>query len=165
MSTNGYQYVIELFRADDSPLGQASVKVDWGPAEEWAKFQAMRRGLLAPNGTGRVTSIEPIWLREVGEPYIEGVRVNVAAGSGEASADFSTSYFKSLAAQLSQHFIEKGRLDTGERFRFLAAAFPQQGEQSNDSRLQFTTEEAPSMIEFKNSSLAETVAASVPHGT
>src|SRR6185295_9088262 len=39
MSANGYQYVIALFREDDSPLGQASVKVDWGPAEEWAKFQ------------------------------------------------------------------------------------------------------------------------------
>jgi hypothetical protein len=33
MSTSKYQYVIELFREDNSPLGQASVEVDWWPAQ------------------------------------------------------------------------------------------------------------------------------------
>ncbi|MFY9573147.1 MAG: hypothetical protein WAV20_17235, partial [Blastocatellia bacterium] len=101
MTTNGYQYVIELFREDDSPLGQASVNVDWGPAEEWAKFQALRRGLLSPNETGRVSSIEPLWLRNLGEPYLEGFRVNIATNAGEAATDFATGYFKALASQAS----------------------------------------------------------------
>jgi proteasome lid subunit RPN8/RPN11 len=164
MSANGYQYVIELFREDDSPLGQASVKVDWGPAEEWAKFQAMRRGLLASNEPGRVSSIEPIWLREVGEPYLEGFRVNVATSAGEVATEFPSSYFKALATQASSHFIEKGKLETGQKFRYLAAAF-RQTESPNGSRFQFTTEEVAPSIAIKDSSLAESIAEAVPHGT
>lgn len=164
MPGNGYQYVIELFREDDSPLGQASVKVDWGPAEEWARFQAMRQGLLGPNETGRVASIEPLWLREAGEPHLEGFRVSIATGEGEVATDFATSYFKGLATQVSSHFIEKGRLQTGERFRFLAAAFRQESEKPNGSRFQFTTEEIAPTIAIRDSSLAEKVAVAVPHG-
>jgi hypothetical protein len=164
MSTNGYQYVIELFREDDSPLGQASVKVDWGPAEEWAKFQAMRRGLLASGEPGRVSSIEPIWLREVGQPYLEGFRVNVVTSSGELATEFPSSYFKSLATQASSHFIEKGRLETGQKFRYLAAAF-HQAESPNGSRFQFKTEEVAPAIAIKQSSLAVRLGDSVPHGT
>jgi proteasome lid subunit RPN8/RPN11 len=165
MSTNGYRYVIELFREDDSPLGQASVKVDWGPAEEWAKFQMMRRGLPGSNEAGRISSIDPIWLRDVGEPYLEGFRVNVATDDGEVATDFSTSYFKGLAAQAANHFIEKGRLETGARFRYLAAAFRQQEDESKGSRFQFTTEEVTRPIAIKDSPLSESVARSVPHGT
>jgi proteasome lid subunit RPN8/RPN11 len=164
MSTNGYQYVIELFREDDSPLGQASVQVDWGPAEEWARFQSMRRGLLGSHETGRVTSIEPVWLRDGGEPHLEGFRVTIATGEGEVATDFATSYFKGLATQASSHFIEKGRLRTGERFRFLAAAFRQESEKPNGSRFQFTTEEVVAPIAIRDSSLAEKVAVAVPHG-
>lgn len=165
MSTNGYRYVVELFREDDTPLGQASVKVDWGPAEEWAKFEALRRGLNGSNETGRVRSIEPLWLREVGEPYLQGFRVLVIAGDHEVATDFSSSYFKGIAAQASSHFIEKGRLETGARFRYLAAAFREQSEQPNGSRFQFTTEEVTRPIAIKDSSLAEAVAGSVPGGT
>jgi hypothetical protein len=164
MSTSGYQYVIELFREDDSPLGQASVKVDWGPAEEWARFQAMRRGLLGSNETGCVASIEPLWLRDGGEPHLEGFRVIIATREGEVATDFATSYFKGLATQASSHFIEKGRLQTGERFRFLAAAFRQESEKPNGSRFQFTTEEVAAPIAIRDSSLAEKVAVAVPHG-
>ncbi|MEK6324274.1 MAG: Mov34/MPN/PAD-1 family protein [Acidobacteriota bacterium] len=165
MSTNEYRYVIELFREDDSPLGQASVKIDWGPAEEWARFEALRRGPLGSNETGRVRSIEPLWLRGVGEPYLEGFRVNVIAREGEVATDFSSSYFKGLASQASSHFIEKGRLETGERFRYLAAAFREQTVQPNGSRFQFTTEEVARPVAIKASSLAEAVAEAVPHGT
>ena len=164
MSVNGYQYVIELFREDDSPLGQASVKVDWGPAEEWAKFQALRRGLLSSNEPGRVVSIVPLWLRDVGEPHLEGFRVSIATSEGEVATDFATGYFKALATQASSLFIEKGRLQTGERFRFLAAAFCQQTEQPNGSRFQFTTEEVAPPIAIRASSLAEKIVAAVPHG-
>lgn len=165
MPANGYQYVIELFREDDSPLGQASVKVDWGPAEEWARFHAMRRGLLGSNETGRVSSIEPLWLRQAGEPHVEGFRVSIATSEGEVATDFATSYFKSLATQASSHFIEKGRLQTGERFRYLAAAFRQESEKPNGSRFQFTTEEVAPPMAIRDSSLAERVAGAVPHGT
>ena len=161
---SSYQYVIELFREDDSPLGQASVKVDWGPAEEWARFQAMRRGLLHPNETGRVSSIEPLWFRDAGEPHVEGFRVNIATNEGEVACEFPTGYFKSLATQAVSRFIEKGRLQTGDRFRYLVAAFHQPIEKPNGSRFQFTTEEVAPMITIRDSSLAEMIAVGIPHG-
>lgn len=164
MSASGYQYVIELFREDDSPLGQASVKVDWGPAEEWARFQAMRRGLLGSNETGRVSAIEPLWLGDAGEPQVEGFRVKIATEVGEVATEFATSYFKSLASQASSHFIEKGRLQAGDRFRYLVAAFRQESEKPSGSRFQFTTEEVAPQIAIVDSSLAESVAVAVPHG-
>jgi len=164
MSASGYQYVIELFREDDSPLGQASVKVDWGPAEEWARFQAMRRGLLGSNETGRVSSIAPLWHPQTGEPHVEGFRVSIATSADEVVADFPTSYFKSLATQASSHFIEKGRLQNGDRFRYLVAAFRQESEKPSASRFQFTTEEIAPPIAIVDSSLADRVVAAVPHG-
>jgi proteasome lid subunit RPN8/RPN11 len=165
MSTNAYQYVIELFREDDSRLGQASVTVDWGPAEEWARFQAMRKGLIGPDETGRISSIEPLWLRQAGEPHIEGFRVNVASDANEAATDFATSYFRSLANQASSHFIEKGLLQSGDQFRYLVAAFRQQSDSQNSSRFQFTTEEIAPSIPISDSSLAEAVAVAVPRGS
>jgi len=163
MSINGYRYVIELFREDDSPLGQASVKVDWGPAEEWARFQAMRRGLLGSNETGRVSSITPLWLPQTGEPHVQGFRVSIITDGGEVATDFPTSYFKALATQASSLFIEKGRLQTGDRFRYLVAAF-RQDEEPNTSRFRFTTEEVAAPIAIADSRLESRVAVAVPHG-
>lgn len=165
MSTNGYRYVIELFREDDTPLGQASVKVDWGPAEEWAKFQAMRRGSLGSDEAGRVSSIEPVWMPKLGEPYLEGFRVNIVTRAGDVATDFTAAYLKGLAAQAANHFIENGRLQTGDRFRYLAAAFRQQDERPSGSRFQFTTEEVAPSIALKDSLVADSLAGSVPHGT
>lgn len=165
MPTNAYQYVIELFREDDSPLGQVSVNVDWGPAEEWAKFQALRSGMLATDEAARISSIEPLWLQKAGEPYLEGFRVSVATRAGEVSTDFATRYFKQLASQASSHFIESGRLQSGERIRYVAAAFRKQGEQSNgNARFQFTTEEVAPSIAICESSLAASMKQSVQRG-
>lgn len=164
MPTNQYRYVIELFREDDTPVGQATVTVDWGPAEEWAKFQAMRSGLLASDEAGRVSSIEPVWMSKAGEPYIESFRVNVVTRSGKVATDFGTGYFKSLVTQASTHFVENGRLQTGDRVRYLAAAFRQQERRHNGSRFQFTTEEVAPSMTMKNSSLADSLRHAMPQG-
>ena len=157
MPTNEYRYALELFREDDTPLGQASVTIDWGPAEEWAKFQAMRRGLIEPDQPVRVSSIEPIWMPKAGEPYIDGFRVNVVTQDGNLATDFGTQYFKSLVTQASSHFVESGRLQTGDRVRFLAAAFRKTEERHDGSRFQFTTEEVAPSLKVKDSSLAESL--------
>ena len=163
MPANGYQYVIELFREDDTAVGQASAKVDWGPAEEWARFQALRRGVLASDDPGRVASIEPQWLRDVGEPYLEGFRVNIETAAGVVATDFPSGYFKALVTQASAHFVERGTLQKGDRVRYLAAAFRQNGEPATP-RFQFTTEEVAAPIAIKDSSLADALAEAAPYG-
>jgi proteasome lid subunit RPN8/RPN11 len=165
MATNEYRYVIELFSEDDTPIGQASVNIDWGPAEEWAKFQTVRRGMLAGEEAGRVASIEPLWLPKTGAPYMEGFRVNVATQTGEVATDFGTAYFKGLASQATSHFVESGRLQTGDQVRYVATAFRQDSEPANGgSRLRFTTEEVSSSLAMKNSSLANVLTRSTLHG-
>jgi len=165
VSTNGYQYVIELFRDDDESLGQVTVKVDWGPAEEWAKFQALRLGTRSANEAGRILSIEPLWLHETAGPYLRGFRVIVATTEGQTETDFSSSYFKGLAAHAANRFIEKGRLETGQRFRFLAAAFLQKNEESNAFPIKFTSEEIVQMVEVRDASVTEQMAKSIPYGS
>jgi len=153
MSASGYRYVIELFREDGSPLGQASVNVDWGPAEECARFEALRRGQLTEGDPGRVSSIEPLWLEDT-EPRVEGFRINFETRDGQCVTDFSTRYFKALATQASAHFVERGKLQPGDKIRFLVSAFQQQ-EEAALSGLQLSTEEIAPAIPIRIRSLQE----------
>jgi proteasome lid subunit RPN8/RPN11 len=104
-------------------------------------------------------------LRDVGEPYLEGFRVNVATREGEAPSDFPTGYFKALVTQASTHFVERGKLQKGDRVRFLAAAFRGQQAASNGSKVKFTTEEVALTREIKDAPLSQLLGDSVPHGT
>ena len=77
MSESGphYRYALEHFTREGRPLGQARVTPDFGPAREWAYFEAVRRGSLplvtAPAGG----AVVPIWSGELGPPHVSGVRV------------------------------------------------------------------------------------------
>src|SRR5947208_3364215 len=70
MLTNDYQYAFEYYREDGTRLGQVSVTVDWEPAQEWARFVAIRHGRLATSDLSGATSIHPIWHPASGEPYL-----------------------------------------------------------------------------------------------
>ncbi|MEW6207435.1 MAG: Mov34/MPN/PAD-1 family protein [Acidobacteriota bacterium] len=155
---NEYQYVLELFREDSTPVGRAEILVDWEPAGEWAKFAALRQGILADGETARVLSIDPIWHSKVGEPLLDGFRVNLAInGSSVAATDFTTDYFRSLALQASSAFVEKGKLAKGENINYVAAAFPRVRDESaemNSPELQLTVEEVATVLNITHSSIA-----------
>jgi len=68
MSTSGYQYIIELFREDDSPLGQASVKVDWGPAEEWASSRRCAGGYFRLRGVAMIREAFEMEVSSIAKP-------------------------------------------------------------------------------------------------
>ncbi|HEY7545993.1 MAG TPA: Mov34/MPN/PAD-1 family protein [Blastocatellia bacterium] len=157
MSSNEYQYVLELFREDNTPVGRAEIVVDWEPAGEWAKFAALRSGILSDGETARVLSIDPVWHSETGEPMLEGFRVNLAInGSSRAATGFTTDYFHRLAVQASTAFVERGKLAKGENVHYVAAAFPQSKndvEQRETSGLQFTVEEVAPVLNIKESTL------------
>lgn len=151
MLRNDYQYALVVSKENGDPLAQVPVTVDWEPAREWVSLRALRRGLSdsMPAG-GRVC---PLWHRTAGEPFIDGFRVSVSSDSGEVATDFANAYFKGLALEASAGLVEKGQLESGERFRFLVTAFPRQ-DSVPAAAIRFTAEEAPAPIVFKDTPLS-----------
>ena len=125
MANDGYRYTLQLYRADGAALGQAAVEVDWEPAREWARFQAVRRCGTAAIASGAVSEPEPLWHESMGAPFIEGFRMTVALpGGGECASDFPVRYFNALASAASARLVESGALKNGDRYQYAAAAFP-----------------------------------------
>ena len=132
MPDAGYQFAIEFFREDGSPLGQIPVTPDWEPAFEYARFAGIRRGLLpVAVATGRRV-IEPIWHRQVGEPYVSGVRAVVRSGGkesdggeggGEVASEIPGAYFRGLARTTAAALVQAGALEKGDHFQYLLCAF------------------------------------------
>ncbi len=127
---DGYHYTLELHRRDSSLLGQVPVKPDWEPALQCCFFSAIRSGRLPPVMEMDPYRILPVWDRQLGVPYIVGVRV-VFLKNGRVerySAEISTSYFREQAQRASSHYVERGSLYPGEIFWYRVYAFPQRPE-------------------------------------
>ena len=105
MTIDGYQYTLVLYRKDGTPVGEASVEVDWETAEEWARFSALRHSRLAAADVRRADAIEPVWHSTLGQPYVEGVRLQIATSGGDVAHQLSTAYFRGLARQASSQFV------------------------------------------------------------
>jgi proteasome lid subunit RPN8/RPN11 len=165
MLRDGHKYALMLYREGQVSLGQVSVVVDWEPAREWAEFRAIRRGLLPLDEAGRVSTIQPLWHSTLGEPYMKGFRVSVETnGAAAAGCDFTNAYFRPLARQAAALLTKKGVLKKGERFKFLAAAFPRQEKPQSASKLTFTTEAVTPRLPVKDGSLAEFIEGSACQG-
>jgi hypothetical protein len=156
MLKNDYRYGLLLFRRDGSALGSTSVTVDWEPAAEWTRFYHARRGVIPLYGEG-AASIEPLWDRTEGEPYLRGFRVVYDGGGRKVTSDFPSRYFNELAAQASAEFVKLGKLEAGDTYLFQAVAFAQNGNghgKAADGLALEVVEEKPDM-EYVASRLAD----------
>ena len=162
-----YQFVIELRKLDGASLGQVPVVADWEPAWEAARFLALRRFSRATIGADAVAELRPVWHGEFGQPYINGVEVALQVpGAGELSCHVPNRFFKSHATDASAAFVQRGLLQAGERFNYLAAAFssPPAGDSAGQSRARFEVEEVPTPLLFKSSRLRDYSARSTAAG-
>src|SRR5437879_431209 len=117
MLRNDYRYVLELYSEKGDPLGQADANVDFEPACEWTRLIAIRRGNLSAQEYDTPVSITPLWHSKLSEPYLEGFRVQLGPDSKNGThCDFEFRYFKELAAKAAAHFVENGKLNSGDRF-------------------------------------------------
>jgi Prokaryotic homologs of the JAB domain len=121
--TNDHKFALVLFGDEGEPLGSAAVEVDWEPAVQWTTFYFLRRGELPlHNGCG-TASIHPLWDREVGAPYCRGFRVSLArSGQSPCTSDFPVNYFRRLAAKAAALFVQQGKLEKGDVFRYVVIA-------------------------------------------
>jgi hypothetical protein len=166
MVQNRYHYALELFTEDGSPVGQIAMPVDFEPARECVRFSAIRKGALPTSFVGTLTSVQPLWHSIVGEPYVDGFRILLATATNgqELSGDFTTAYFKRPALRASAYFVEKGRLASGDKLKFLVVALPCQEDPPERSKLSFSAEEIASPLPIRETSLAEFTKHSVPMG-
>ncbi len=165
MVTNAYSYALMLYRDDGSDLGQVPASVDWEPAREWTRFLAVRQGQLAAGAVAAATRVEPVWHAKLGEPFLDGFRVSVAAnGAGCVSSEFPSAYFRSLAGEATSKLVEQGTLKAGERLVFLAAAFPREEGAPAPPASRFLAEEVAAAVPLQESALAAFVEASASAG-
>jgi hypothetical protein len=161
MLVNDYRYGLLLFRKDGSALGSASVTVDWEPAAEWTRFHHARRGGVPLAGEG-TASIEPLWNKTEGEPYLGGFRVAYESGGQKVSWDFPTSYFREAASQASAEFVKRGKLEAGDTYLYQAVAFAGNGKAAGGLALEVVEE--PPDLRFVESHLDDFRRRSVPAG-
>ncbi len=126
-----YQYTLQLFKkeGEQDHLGTFAVKPDWEPALEWARFAAIRKDppipLLLGEGPG---TIEPVWHRSVGAPYLEGFKAVVGGeGRPETMLGIPLAYVASLARAASARLLEAGTLQAGESYQYVVCAYAGEG--------------------------------------
>jgi proteasome lid subunit RPN8/RPN11 len=171
MSHDGspYQFALELYRqsAGGELIGQVPVAVDWEPALEWARFASMRHDPRLPvvmaTGAG---SVEPVWHKRLGEPYVDGVRVVLGEdGRREESPPIPTSYFKPYLNQVVTALVEKGTLVNKDVVRYLVCAFPR-AKPKKEARpaLRFSVEEVAQTLPLKETPLGRLRELAAPCG-
>ena len=163
MLRNDYRYGLLLFRKDDASLGSASVTVDWEPAAESTRFDHARRGEVELCGEG-TASIEPLWDRTEGEPYMRGFRVVYDSDGRKVTSDFPSSYFSEAAAQASTEFVKRGKLEPGDTYLFQAVAFAENGAAKPGAGLELEVVEEKPAIEHAESRLDDYRRRSSPAG-
>jgi hypothetical protein len=170
MLQNGYQYALLLYKMDGTLLGQAPIAVDWEPAAEWTRFQALRRGLAAPaerRAASILPHVMPIWNSRRGEPYVRGFRLDL--GAGDAS-DFDITYFQDLASAASSTLLERGELAAGDSYLYRAVAYPSPPSPADADlaaerpRAAFTAEVVIPPLDFRDGRLAAFTEESAPLG-
>ena len=123
MLSINHQFAVVLFDGDGETLGSAAVEADWVPAIEWASWQFRRKGELSLTDGRGAASIQPLWNREMGEPYCRGVRISFARnGLAPCTSDFPVTYFRAGAAKAAALFVEKGKLKKDGRFHYVVVA-------------------------------------------
>lgn len=141
MLIGAYRIVLHFFRSDGTSLGQSPAEIDLEPAREWTRLRALRQGRTPAALSDASESIFPLWNEKIGEPYLAGLRVLLAFDDGEVSCDFPTTYFKEAAHSVSKTFVARGQLREGDRFLYLAAAFPSDSTVRSQPAVRFTSEE------------------------
>jgi hypothetical protein len=162
MVHDGYQYMLDFYRADGSAAGQVAITPDWGPALEWVHFQGVRQARLPAVTAVGSAEIEPLWHSTLGPPHLAAVRVMLLDGGG-FSHDLPISYFRRSARQAASELVERGSLQVGENYRYLVSAFgAPAADASTVAAADFSVEEVAQPLPLHESQLASFLAAASP---
>jgi hypothetical protein len=122
MNEPRYRYAVHVLREDDTPVRQVPVELDWEPAREWLRLQALRSGRSPEEAFTLDCAIEPVWHPARGQPYLGGFRVRAAAAGCEE--EFGLGYFSELSRGVTTRLVKEAALQPGDLIRCLPVAFP-----------------------------------------
>ena len=156
MLKNDYQCSLVIYNEAGDGLGETPVKVDWDPASEWVRFQALRQGKLGVDEMNAPTVFEPLYDSKLGEPFLRAFRIKVQSKDGKSCfKEFGNTYFQSMAHSISAAYVEKGLLQEREVFHYAVVAYPQKPEDGTSSGISFEIEEVSQSLPILESSLRE----------
>ena len=163
---NAYKFAFVLLEEEGGVIGSAAVEVDWEPAVNWTSFYFLRRGELPLNDGCGAVSILPLWDRQTGEPYCRGFRVSIARdGQAPCTSDFPASYFRRLAAKVAALFVERGKLQKDDVFRYVVVALASdESAEASDAANGLQVEERAVPLQLMKSSLNEWQKKAAPVG-
>ena len=132
---NSYRFVAEAKMRGGAPLGALALAPDWEPAAHWSYFEGMRQGRLPPLMRFRSGRVAPLWHVELGQPYVDGVRLCFTTGPTNReevtqSVGFvvPNTYFQGAAEQAAAGLVADGVIAVGETFTFRVCAYPEPDE-------------------------------------
>ncbi|MCZ6695713.1 MAG: hypothetical protein O7A63_04140 [Acidobacteria bacterium] len=159
-----YRFTLEIYDGQGASLGQEPISVDFQPAEEWARFMAIRSGVLPAARPSAQAFLQPIWHHDRGRPYTEGFRVRLQMEHHrEATSDFTALYFGELAQQASSRLVERMQLRPGDPFQFIVTAFPKE-EREERPRPRFRAEEVVTALPVREAVLRDRMRSASPQG-
>src|SRR5262249_10430212 len=125
MVQGDYRYSLNFFSENWTPVGEAPVDdIDWEPAVESTHFEGGRSGRLPEVMNVCPAGIAPVWDRELGQPYVKFLQVVMRMPRNETFVgEIPTTYFADLARAHSATLVERGKLRSGEFFRYRVCAF------------------------------------------
>lgn len=127
---SAYSFAMELYRdghvGRSDPLSVTGMDVDWQPALEYVRLETVRadqRGFADFDTSGG--AVTPEWDRQLGRPYVQGVRVSLPNGNGQpVERRVAVSYFAGQAQTASRALVAQGTLAAGEVFEYVVSAQP-----------------------------------------
>jgi proteasome lid subunit RPN8/RPN11 len=167
MKTNcPFQFQVALRKRDGSALAQSPATPDLEPMVECARLRAHRRLRLDSLPAGARADVRPVWQDTLGQPWVKAVEICLRIPNvGEVVAHAPTTCFKRAATDASHALVERGLLESGERFSYLVAAYPVADVAPEPApRRRLEIEEVPVPLRCRPSRLADFLAQSVPCG-
>lgn len=161
MIAERWRYAVQILREDNTPLRQIPVTMDWDPLREWVRFIALRQGSAPASALALECTIEPIWDRNRGEPYLDGLRARAERGEGARAltADFSASFFNVQAKAAVAQLVEEGSLELGAQVLCLPVAYaPQNDPEARPRNGRFKAQPGAPTLHIRGGSLAQCLA-------
>jgi hypothetical protein len=159
-----YRYVLELFRSTGQALGQVALTPDWEPAVESARFTGLTSFGRWATQSGADRRVDPLWDRELGEPYVGAFRVHLAVPGGpEWFEDFpATTYFGEAAREAAAQLVESGTLNKGDRAAYRLAAFARPSQETATPAFTFDAADTTPPLALHQTALSGLLASSAP---
>ncbi|HBO43543.1 MAG TPA: hypothetical protein DD670_06355 [Planctomycetaceae bacterium] len=174
MTGNGveYQYAIEIYKKGDpgAHLGTEAVLPDFGPIQEGAVFEAIRKDRDRPVVLDpEECQVEPRWDKSLGLPYLSGLKAVVARENRPTvTYDIPLGYFDAAARAVSSPLVEAGKLIVGETFEYRVRAHPRHAEAAVTRALEprplFSVKRGQVPLAVDEQSFAEFAVAATPCG-